>query len=137
MGKQSYAFPVEDVVSIEEMKEISNVPMSGEYVTGMVVIRDEVLQVYDLEKRLAIPDFLECKDVKYGNSLLVVETGDKRMVMEITLAKDIIEVDGELEGVPASLSIPGNFIKGIIKKDNDLVPVIDIKKMINAYKAVA
>ena len=137
VGKQSYAIPVKDVVSIEEMKEISNVPMPSKYITGMVVIRDEVIQVYDLANRLGVTDLDKYADKKYGNMILVIESFKKRYAMEINLAKDIIELDGELNKVPDSVAHSDNVIMGIIKKDNDIVPVIDVHKLMIVRQEVA
>ncbi len=137
VGKQSYAIPVKDVVSIEEMKEISNVPMPSKYITGMVVIRDEVIQVYDIANRLGVTDLDKYADKKYGNMILVIESFKKRYAMEINLAKDIIELDGELNKVPDSVAHSDNVIMGIIKKDNDIVPVIDVHKLMPVRQEVA
>lgn len=137
VGKQSYAIPVKDVVSIEEMKEISNVPMPSKYITGMVVIRDEVIQVYDIANRLGVTDLDKYADQKYGNMILVIESFKKRYAMEINLAKDIIELDGELNKVPDSVAHSDNVIMGIIKKDNDIVPVIDVHKLMPVRQEVA
>lgn len=137
VGKQSYAIPVKDVVSIEEMKEISNVPMPSKYIIGMVVIRDEVIQVYDIANRLGVTDLDKYADPKYGNMILVIESFKKRYAMEINLAKDIIELDGELNKVPDSVAHSDNVIMGIIKKDNDIVPVIDVHKLMPVRQEVA
>lgn len=137
VGKQSYAIPVKDVVSIEEMKEISNVPMPSKYITGMVVIRDEVIQVYDLANRLGVTDLDKYADKKYGNMILVIESFKKRLAMEINLAKDIIELDGELNKVPDSVACGDNVIMGLIKKNNDIVPVIDVHKLMIVKQEVA
>lgn len=126
VGTQIYAFELLDVVSIEDQKKISEVPLPAPFIKGMVMIRGEIMQVYDLAARLCVPDFLESTDKKFGNMLLVIEKDEKKVAMEITQAKSVITVnESEFDTAPEVIGEAGNFIKGLINRPEGLVIVID------------
>lgn len=137
VGSQMYAIDILDVVSIEDNQKIQEVPMPAPYVKGMVMIRSDVMQVYDLASRLCVSDFEECTDKKYGNMLLVVEQNKKRIALEITQAKSIVNLDlDHLENAPETVLGEGTFIKGLLNRPEGLVIVLDVDKMLSRNTGV-
>lgn len=132
VGDQIYAIDLLDVVSIEEHKEIQGVPLPAPYIKGMVMIREDVMPVFDLAEKLCVSDFDAYTDSKYGNMLLVVEHKRKYVAMEITNAKAIINIEeNQFQNVPETVRESGAFIKGLINRPEGLVIVLNKDAMLS------
>jgi purine-binding chemotaxis protein CheW len=109
-----------------EEKEITPVPLSSEYLEGVMNLRGEPVTVIDLRKKIGMGGVATSREIILCliNDIVVGLRPDKVL--------DIHEVsDSDVKNVPSSLKgeIESKYMKGIVKLKEKYI-IIDIKELI-------
>ncbi|MBN1695565.1 purine-binding chemotaxis protein CheW [candidate division WOR-3 bacterium] len=121
-----FGIPLENVKEIVEEKEITPVPLSSDYLEGVMNLRGEPITVIDLRKKIGLTGKSTSREI-----ILCIING---MVVGLRPDRvlDIHEVSGsEIKNVPSSLKgeIESKYMKGIVKLKEKYI-IIDIKELI-------
>ena len=121
-----FGMPLENVKEIVEEKEITPVPLSSDYLEGVMNLRGEPITVIDLRKKIGLTGTSTSREI-----ILCLIDG---MVLGLRPDKvlDIHEVpDSQVKNVPSSLKgeIESKYMKGIVKLKDKYI-IIDIKELI-------
>ncbi len=121
-----FGIPLENVKEIVEEKEITPVPLSSDYLEGVMNLRGEPITVIDLRKKIGLTGTSTSREI-----ILCIING---MVVGLRPDRvlDIHEVAGsEIKNVPSSLKgeIESRYMKGIVKLKEKYI-IIDIKELI-------
>ncbi len=121
-----FGMPLGNVKEIVEEKEITPVPLSSEYLEGVMNLRGEPITVIDLRKKIGLGGASTSREIILCqiNEIVVGLRPDKVL--------DIHEVsDSEVKNVPSSLrgEIESKYMKGIVKLKEKYI-IIDIKELI-------
>jgi purine-binding chemotaxis protein CheW len=121
-----FGIPLENVKEIVEEKEITPVPLSSDYLEGVMNLRGEPITVIDLRKKIGLTGTSTSREI-----ILCIVNG---MVVGLRPDRvlDIHEVAGsEIKNVPSSLKgeIESRYMKGIVKLKEKYI-IIDIKELI-------
>jgi len=99
LGEEVFAINVSKVLNILEMKPITRVPKSPEYMKGVINLRGTVLPVVDLRLKFSLPE------------------------NEITVDTNIIVLNIDKEGEPVTLGILVDSVKEVLElKTDEIVP---------------
>jgi len=99
LGEEVFAINVSKVLNILEMKPITRVPKSPEYMRGVINLRGTVLPVVDLRLKFSLPE------------------------NEITVDTNIIVLSIDKEGEPVTLGILVDSVKEVLElKTDEIVP---------------
>jgi len=99
LGEEVFAINVSKVLNILEMKPITRVPKSPEYMKGVINLRGTVLPVVDLRLKFSLPE------------------------NEITVDTNIIVLSIDKEGEPVTLGILVDSVKEVLElKTDEIVP---------------
>jgi purine-binding chemotaxis protein CheW len=99
LGTEVFAINVSKVLNILEMKPITKVPKSPEYMKGVINLRGTVLPVVDLRLKFSLPE------------------------NEITVDTNIIVLSIDKEGEPVTLGILVDSVKEVLEfKTDEIVP---------------
>jgi len=132
LEKQNYAIDINYVREITEVTEITKVPNSNEYVKGILKLRDKIVSVIDLKKRMSI----ENKN-KEKNKIIVVDIENVQMGLLIDIAKDVKTYSADqIDDSLTLLSKNENYINGIIQSENDIILILNVNKIISENKTV-
>jgi len=132
LGKERYGIELKEGKEILIPPEITRVPHTPAYVKGVINLRGGVITVLDLKDILGID-----QDVKYKEE-------DKRIIITnieaiisgfmvdqmqgiLTFSSDDIENENKNE-------MNSEFIKGIYTEGSDVIPIIDLKRLILSRK---
>ncbi len=119
---------VNKIIEIVESKEITNLPPIFKQFKGMFNLRGEILPFFDVREILF-------KEKEEGNLSYFV-------IVESEKGKIGIGIDEIIENIKtdtiSSKSAPGkifsevekNFLKGILEKENEIIYIIDVNKLI-------
>ncbi len=121
-----FGMPLENVKEIVEEKEITPVPLSGEYLEGVMNLRGEPITVIDLRKKIGIGG------TSISREIILCNIDDMVVGLRPDEVLDIHEVpDSAVKNVPASLKgeIESKYMKGIVKLKEKYI-IIDIKELI-------
>ena len=135
-GSEYYGIPIELVKEVVICPVKSPVPQMPHYVTGMVNVRGNIYGVLDLKNFFQNDD----TDDESSNYLLLLDHEEYQMGILIPGVPDTLTVSKtEIENLPASRlkSVTGQkYLKGIIKKNNQMIILFDILGMISNKKFV-
>ena len=121
-----FGVPVENVKEIVEEKEITPVPLAGEYIEGVMNLRGEPVTVIDLRKKMGF------KGASTSREIILCIIDDVVIGFRPDSVLDIHEVpESDLKDVPSSLKgeMESKYLKGIVKLKEKYI-IIDIKQLI-------
>jgi len=125
VGKELYALPVENVLEIAELGDVSPVPGTGSAVLGVRNLRGRVLPVFDLALLFGITGDGP------PSTLVVAEDKGRQAGLAIDEVTDV----GELPETAADSD--SEFLAGSALDDGQLVGVIDASRVFAALEGHA
>ncbi|MGM0502608.1 MAG: chemotaxis protein CheW [Bacillota bacterium] len=132
LGKEQYGIELNEGREILIPSEITRVPNTPDYVTGVINLRGRVITILDFKNLLSIE---ESKNNNEADKRIIITTIENitsgfivdQMQGVLTLAAEDIETENNNE-------MNSEFIKGIYTKNDKLIPVIDLKRLIASRK---
>jgi purine-binding chemotaxis protein CheW len=119
-GGEHYALPVEEVLEIAELGQVTPVPGAPSGVLGVRNLRGQVIPVIDLATMLG----LSSED---GNERIVVaEDRGRRAALAVTATVDVGELGAATEEVESS------YLSGAVLVDGALVGIVDVPAVLAA-----
>jgi purine-binding chemotaxis protein CheW len=121
-----FGIPLETVNEIVEEKEITPVPLSDEYIEGVMNLRGDPVTVIDLRKKIGF------KGSSTSREIILCVIDDIVIGLRPDSVLDIHEIpESELKDVPSSLKgeMESKYLKGIVKLKEKYI-IIDIKQLI-------
>ncbi len=121
-----------DILNIQEINkqiEVTVVPQSSDYVTGVLNLRGRIVTVVDLGKKLGLSSIQMSKD----NRNIIVDSKDEQIGLLVDRISDVlIAKSSQIEPAPANIgNIQGKFFKGVYKTDNSLIGILNIDEVLN------
>tara|TARA_B100001971_G_scaffold215190_1_gene259680 strand:- start:115342 stop:115803 length:462 start_codon:yes stop_codon:yes gene_type:complete len=128
IGNEEYGIPVMEVQEVIKPQVVTPIPLASEFIRGLINLRGQIVSCLSLRKLFGQDDNLE-KD--HMNIIVRGEEGLFSLVVdEVT---DIIDIKNEdVEKAPDTIN-PNlkKYVDKIFKRDNGLVILLDIKKLID------
>jgi len=131
LDNEIFATDVENVLEILEVRPITKIPKSPDYIKGVINLRGTVLPIVDLKRIFGLP-FVEITEETCIIVLSVEIDGEQinigalvdavREVLEI--AKDTIEPAPSIGN-----KYNANFIQGMWKKDEDFIMLLNVNNV--------
>lgn len=123
-----YATALSDVNEVIESQEAKPMPNMVEYFEGLINIRGEVVGVINLLKRLNIHD----NQIQQKASM-IFHNDAGMFAINIDKTIGIYNIyDEQIERRPSlTTEVPMKYLAGVIKKDDDLIPIIELNKLLN------
>ncbi|SDN60584.1 CheW protein [Desulfonauticus submarinus] len=124
LGKQEFALPVESVKEVIRYIKPVKIPGSGEIFKGLINLRGKVIPVIDLSR-------LFNAQSKKGKFILICDLNDIKIGFISDLIASMYRVNSEsIEwNFDKGLYTEGNFVEGIIKKEDKMVHILDLQKL--------
>lgn len=128
LGYESYGIEIERVKTIEKITNITRVPNTKPYIKGVINLRGEVIPVIDLRKRFGLP----LRDYDNDTRIIIVSIKDIVIGLIVDSSSEVIYLnDNEVDNPPTiGESDTVEFIKGIGKKDGNLIMLLNLKKVL-------
>ena len=123
LGFNNYAVEMSCVREIIKPVKVIQLLGAPEFVQGIAKVRDGVVTVVDLRKKFEIEPSEE------GEPRIIIFESDQETEKIGLWVDDVVEIleSGSLEKIPDI--IHRGTIKEIIKTEDDIIPVIDIKQL--------
>jgi len=133
-----FAINVSKVLNILEMKPITKVPKSPEYMKGVINLRGTVLPVVDLRLKFGLP---ENQDTIDTNIIVLSIDKDGETIMIGILIDNVNEVlEFKDEDIVQSPSIGtkynSGFISGMWRQDENFIMILDIDKVFSVEEII-
>jgi len=133
LGEKVYGLEIINIKEIIEYGDVTEVPMTPDFVSGVINLRGTVVPVIDLSQRFS------GKPTKLAKrtSIIILELKNEDLYIEIGVTVDMVnEVldikTKEIEPAPSLGSqIQTSFIKGMAKVEGKLLILLDINNVLS------
>jgi purine-binding chemotaxis protein CheW len=138
LGEEVFALNVLQVLEVLDMRPITKVPRSPEFMRGIINVRGSVIPVLDLRMKFGMAQAEETLDTRIIVMQIVME-GD--MIMAGAIADSVHEVlEIEPEQIEPAPKIGSRwqteFIKGIGKRDDEFIIILDIDRVFSTDELI-
>ena len=125
IADNKFSIPLMSAMEVVECNEVQKLPKAKNYFDGVTNIRGEVVAVIDIRKRFGL-------NSENSNVLIMFEFNDHTLGARVDKLIRVDQVDDQ--DIDAANGVKSNmykdYVKGIYKKDNEIVTIIDIKGLL-------
>ncbi len=133
VGQESFAISILDVKEIIEISSVTRVPMTPDYIHGVINLRGNVVPVVDLSARLGHG----CTEISKRSCIVLVEIELPDSVQLIGMlvdeVKEILEIAAEnIQPAPDfGTDIRTEFIQAMGRVDDDFIILLAINRVLS------
>lgn len=127
---ESFALDITRVKEIIKPIEIAKVPNVPDFIEGMINMRGHVHAVINLRNKFHFSK----KEFDDNTKIILVNMNSMLVGIVVDAVTEILRVeDADIDKTPEVISkVNVEFIKGVIKKEKNMVILIDVDKVIDA-----
>lgn len=120
-----FALPVEEVVEINRSLDITPVPQSPPFVSGIINLRGQILTAIDLAKRIGL------KREKEAHHNVIIGRDDEPLSLLVEQVGDVLEIPvSQIEDPPDVIEgLDTNFVKNVCQLPEKLLVILDSEKL--------
>jgi len=128
LNDEFYGIDIHNVKAIERIQSFTRVPNGPDYIKGVINLRGEVVPVIDLRKRFK----LTCRDADTNSRIIIVVSNEMLIGLMVDSSSEVTELIKEEIDSPPNVGeiISEDYVKGIGKKDNRLIILINLEKVL-------
>lgn len=129
LNQEYYGIGIDNVENIEKVLPITRVPYTPNYVRGVVNLRGIIVPVIDLRIRFGLAP----KEATEESRIIIVNLEDHKVGMLVDSSSEVLQIsDDDIDAAPAVRKDNNNeFVKNIGKKDERIIMLIDLLKVVN------
>jgi purine-binding chemotaxis protein CheW len=139
IGHEVFAVPVESVLEILDMRQVSRIPEAPPSMLGLIDLRGRSVPVLDLRTKLGLPQLAATESTR----ILVIEVAisGRRLVLGL-VADRVIEVlamsAGDIEPAPdIGVRWRSGYIAGVGRRGSGFIVIFDLPKLFSEADAAA
>jgi purine-binding chemotaxis protein CheW len=128
LAGQTLGIPVLAVHDVLNAQQITKIPLSADWVSGVLNLRGRIVTAIDLRSRLD----LEPLGGEKKSMSVVVEHNDEPYSLQIDEVGEVLSLDDQLfERNPVTLDARWRDVsKGIYRLENELLAILDVEKLL-------
>lgn len=133
---EEYSFEILQVQEIIRMTPPTWLPRRPDYVIGVINLRGEIIPVVDLRRKFGLP----AREYTRYTRILIGQVGPRLCGMVVDGVNEVIHVAPEQIETPPALGARGRkaeFIRGIIKKNERVIVMLDINRILSDEEALS
>jgi purine-binding chemotaxis protein CheW len=139
IGDEEFALDVSHVREILEFTTVTQVPKTPDYMRGVINLRGSVVPVLDMRLKFGLSEIK--KTVNTCVVVIEVDLDEVNTVMGalVDSVQEVIELEpDQIEPPPRiGMKLKTEFIKGMGKKDDHFIIILDIDKLFSLDELVA
>lgn len=120
-----YGIDILQVQEIMRVVDITTVAEADMAVEGIINLRGQVIPVINLSRRLGLPE----KEKDLETRIIVVDSKDKKVGLIVDRVLEVGTYDSEEMEKPSGISTNAAFLKGIVKKKENLWLVLNLTEV--------
>ncbi|PLT32585.1 chemotaxis protein CheW [Bacillus sp. V5-8f] len=126
VGNGNFAMNIQNVVSIDKLAEISDVPETADFIIGMVTIRGQIIPVVDMTKLL----FKRSSSIDEHARYILVENSGTIVAFMVEKTNEILDISmDQVKPMDALSTGTTAFIKGVTMLENRIITLLDTEKL--------
>ncbi|MRH42111.1 chemotaxis protein CheW [Aquibacillus halophilus] len=129
LDHQEYGAEIQQVLSIERLQDIIELPQSPNFIQGVMNLRGNVTPVIDLKSRLN----MKSTEVTEQTRVLIANINEIQIGFIVDVATDVIDIESsKIESTPKiTRGDNSNFIKGVAKLSDRLLLLLDLEHVLD------
>lgn len=135
IGSEQYGIDISYIDNIVRMQKITRVPKAQEYFDGIINLRGEIVPVMSIRKRMG----LEKDDITNNTRIIILKLEEHGSIgVIVDQVREVVELgQSEIDSYnPDTRDEKSEFIKGIGKKNNQLISLLEINAIIEEKETV-
>ncbi len=134
LGQEDFALEINTVREVLDLINITKIPRTPEYMKGVINLRGNVVPIIDLRLNLG----MESAERTVDTCIIIVEVDFDGEAMQIGALADsvqeVIDIDPDnIEPAPKiGINLNTDFIKGMGKRDDKFIIILDINKVLSS-----
>ena len=123
IGQEEFGLDIQRIQEINRMVDITRVPNSPEFVSGVINLRGKVIPIIDLRKRFGFPP----KENDKNTRIIVVELGETVIGFIVDAVQEVIRIPKNITEPPPPIvaGIGSEYITAVAKLENRLLILFD------------
>ncbi|MBC8210901.1 MAG: purine-binding chemotaxis protein CheW [Gammaproteobacteria bacterium] len=129
LNKEKYGINVLQVQEVLREVEVSPVPGAPVFILGIINLRGNVVSVIDARTRFGIA----AKESDDKTRIIVINLQQMMIGILVDSVAEVMNIKpGEIEAAPnAGQSTTSKYIQGLVSKDDTILILVDLDKLIN------
>lgn len=135
MSGEEFGTDIANVVEVLEYREPVHVPRAPEFVDGVVQLRDSVLPVVDLRKRMEVPLSPPTPDTR----IIVVLIDEERVGLLVDSVVEVAHMSSESVSQPPAFfrGVSAEYLQGLARIGDRLVIVLRLERVLTSQERIA
>lgn len=128
LADEEFAIDILRVQEINRILEITAIPRSPEWISGVVNLRGKIIPVIDLRKRFGLPPAEQTRDSR----VVVVEVADKTLGFLVDRVNEVLRIAASTVEPPPPMvaGVDSRFIQGVGKRGDRLFILLDLDQLL-------
>lgn len=129
LGAEEFGVNILKVREINRLMEITQMPESPDFVEGIINLRDKVIPVINLRKRLHMDSSQKDKNTR----IIVVEIEGRILGFIVDSVSKVLRISSDIiEPAPdISVGIKADYISGVAKLESSLLIFLDLNRVLS------
>lgn len=136
IGKEKFGVRITQVDEIKDidMDAITELPISSEYIEGIVNLRGDIISVIDLRKRFGIKEVVNTEDTR----IIVVGFEGKNVGLIVDAVSEVLHInEDDIDTPPKSMvGIKDDYLTGVVKINEDIVILLDLDNLLKSKETI-
>ena len=134
LANEEYGLEILRVIEIIGSIEVTAIPLTPDYVKGVINLRGKVIPVVDLRKKFGLEEVEKTKET----CIVVVDIGGSHMGVVVDAVSEVLDIKvSEIEPAPAlGAELDTSFILGMAKTNDQVTILLEIEKILNSQELV-
>lgn len=136
LAKQEFALPIDAVREVVITPRVSKVPLAPDFIRGVANIRGNIFAIIDLERKFNLSETgIVLIDEQKTYTLVLNQQNVQMGVLVDSVPDTFTASEEEIDLAPSlieSHTTQKHYIKGIIKKQDKLILLLDLEKLIDS-----
>jgi purine-binding chemotaxis protein CheW len=128
IGQEEFGLGIQSIQEINRMVEITRVPNSPEFVTGVINLRGKVIPIINLRKRFGFPP----KESDRNTRIIVVELSGMVVGFVVDSVSEVLRIPKNITEPPPPIvaGIGSEYITAVAKLENRLLILLDLERIL-------
>ncbi|MCX8130301.1 MAG: chemotaxis protein CheW [Clostridia bacterium] len=128
LGQEEYGVDIQKVTTIEQVKHITRVPKTPDFIKGVINLRGDIIPIMDLRKRFNLPTVEDTEETR----IIIIKLEDIFIGIIVDSVAEVLQLtEDSIENITHfSNDLSLDYLLGVGKVDDRIVTLLNIEKLV-------
>ena len=127
LGNEEFALYISDILEIIKIQQFTIVPLTKDYVEGIINIRGSIIPVVNLRKKISFQE----AEVTHLSRIIVVNKDNRKVGFIVDQVNEVIRISSENLSEFYSDNNEGKFIENLCTIDDRIITLFKIEAIMD------